>query len=787
MINRKEFSTQGDNNNNNNKKNSGYSRNNSGFSGEKRNDNRDNKSFQQKDPNQIFGGDFVRQPRQNQQGQQNQSFQGQRRGQGQGQGQNQQFRPNQGQGQGQPFRIQQGQDQGQGFRNQQQGQGQNQQFRPNQGQGQGQPFRNQQQGQDQGQGFRNQQQGQGGQGFRNQQQGQGFRNQQVQGQEGQGFQPYRNQQQGNQQFNKNNNFNNRNRDGFDQNRGGKGQNLNKGPILPGLEELDQEFGFKPTTGDRRGKKKKGKKRKDDDLDEYQNIEDEEELMKQEMLEKKREQEEMMEELENDRDWDMEEEDQDKVSEMLREEFVKFDPMAPQNKEKLAQLKKKSKVDVKDVISSLRKGKRKDQHREEEDYEEGEEDENEEYEEEEDEDYEEEDYKGEKKNIYRSGELEELIWEDQQPQRKLQEDREIQYQILQKQLREEQYMKERSSRKQEEVEEDEEDEEEYDEDDTYYDIDDDDEEIDSDFLDPVVSPSEIPKEMPPLTQTFNYNDFKANSIKDRVKIIVFNLGKDIEFMVNRDFNRFNLVRVIDNNGKFVGDMKGYEANKLAQARGLDLVLKKKESKNTPTITKLMPMSDYLEQFEAAVREKMEIKKQPPKKVLKLKTLVLTSKISKHDFDVKVNSAIKFLEKGHPVEMVCSYQSDDQEVRHGERLKTRVIRALDGVGSVTNEYKQPANKVFTISFTKVEPEELEQMKKKAEKKNKKKQLVDELLDEDEDGNARVLQASKDSPILDPITKKPKNQWGDEFTESEHKPKKHFKDKMFNKKKNREKVNF
>ncbi|WP_330571390.1 translation initiation factor IF-3 [Serpentinicella alkaliphila] len=108
-----------------------------------------------------------------------------------------------------------------------------------------------------------------------------------------------------------------------------------------------------------------------------------------------------------------------------------------------------------------------------------------------------------------------------------------------------------------------------------------------------------------------------------------------------------VRLVDTEGEQLGIMSAKEAQKLANAKNLDLV--KIAPKANPPVCKIMDYGKY--KYELAKKEKEAKKNQ---KVTVVKEVRLSANIEKHDLEVKANQAVKFLKNGDKVKVTLRFR-------------------------------------------------------------------------------------------------------------------------------------
>lgn len=128
----------------------------------------------------------------------------------------------------------------------------------------------------------------------------------------------------------------------------------------------------------------------------------------------------------------------------------------------------------------------------------------------------------------------------------------------------------------------------------------------------------------------------------------------ELQINEEI-RDKEVRVISNDGEQLGVMSASEALKLAEQSNFDLVKIAPQAK--PPVCKIMDYGKY--RFDQAKREKENKKNQ---KVVEIKEVRLSLNIDTHDFETKVNHAIKFLKAGNKVKVSIRFRG--REMAHPE---------------------------------------------------------------------------------------------------------------------------
>ncbi len=135
-----------------------------------------------------------------------------------------------------------------------------------------------------------------------------------------------------------------------------------------------------------------------------------------------------------------------------------------------------------------------------------------------------------------------------------------------------------------------------------------------------------------------------------------------------------VRLIGPDGAQLGIVSGATAKQMALEKDLDLVMIAPQGK--PPVCKIMDYGKY--KFELAKREKEARKNQ---KIVEVKEVRLSPSIDTHDFETKLNNALKFLKAGDKVKVAVRFRG--REMQHtalGKTLLERFQSGVEGIGSV-----------------------------------------------------------------------------------------------------------
>ena len=128
----------------------------------------------------------------------------------------------------------------------------------------------------------------------------------------------------------------------------------------------------------------------------------------------------------------------------------------------------------------------------------------------------------------------------------------------------------------------------------------------------------------------------------------------EIQINEDIRDAEL-RIISASGEQLGIMSAAEALDLAAKEDMDLVKIAPQAK--PPVCKIMDYGKY--KFEQAKREKEARKNQ---KIIDTKEVRLSLNIDTHDFNTKLNNAVKFLNHGDKVKVSIRFRG--REMGHSE---------------------------------------------------------------------------------------------------------------------------
>ena len=147
-------------------------------------------------------------------------------------------------------------------------------------------------------------------------------------------------------------------------------------------------------------------------------------------------------------------------------------------------------------------------------------------------------------------------------------------------------------------------------------------------------------------------------------------------------------VIDDDGGKRGVMSKFDALKMAEAEGLDLVEVAPLAK--PPVVKLMDFGKYKyqEQKKAAEARKNQ-------KIIEIKEIKMRPMIDDHDYDVKMRSIKRFFEEGDKVKVTLRFRG--REMAHmeiGMELLQKVKRDIDTIGKIEQDPKLEGRQMIMV---------------------------------------------------------------------------------------------
>jgi translation initiation factor IF-3 len=143
-------------------------------------------------------------------------------------------------------------------------------------------------------------------------------------------------------------------------------------------------------------------------------------------------------------------------------------------------------------------------------------------------------------------------------------------------------------------------------------------------------------------------------------------------------RAEKIRLIDEAGEMRGVMTVREALRLAEEAGLDLV---EVSPNAePPVCKILDFGKY--KYEQQKKAAEARKKQ---KVVDVKEVKIRPGIEKHDYEVKLRNARRFLEGGDKVKITMRFRG--REMAHQEIGMNLLMRMKEELGDLSKIEQEP----------------------------------------------------------------------------------------------------
>jgi translation initiation factor IF-3 len=155
-----------------------------------------------------------------------------------------------------------------------------------------------------------------------------------------------------------------------------------------------------------------------------------------------------------------------------------------------------------------------------------------------------------------------------------------------------------------------------------------------------------------------------------------------------------LRTIDDEGNQLGILPSREALRIAQEKGLDLVLVAADA--NPPVAKIMDYGRH--KFETEKRTREARKKQH---TVTLKELTLSYKIGEHDYQVRLRSLQRFISEGDKVKVTIRFRG--REVQHtnlATELLLRFAKDVEENAVIEREPKAEGRTLFIILAPKKE---------------------------------------------------------------------------------------
>ncbi len=139
-----------------------------------------------------------------------------------------------------------------------------------------------------------------------------------------------------------------------------------------------------------------------------------------------------------------------------------------------------------------------------------------------------------------------------------------------------------------------------------------------------------------------------------------------------------LRVVDSDGQQLGVIDRLKALEIASKRELDLVLV--SEKANPPVCRIMDYGKY--KFEQEKKAKEARKKSHQTEVKEVK---MRYKIDKHDYDVRIGQALRFLKAGDKVK--CTVIFRGREIQHSNLAETLLLKMANDLEEQSEVQQSP----------------------------------------------------------------------------------------------------
>ena len=147
-------------------------------------------------------------------------------------------------------------------------------------------------------------------------------------------------------------------------------------------------------------------------------------------------------------------------------------------------------------------------------------------------------------------------------------------------------------------------------------------------------------------------------------------------------------MIDENNNQAGIVDTRRALEMAQEAGLDLV--EVSPTSTPPVCRIMDYGKHL--YEQKRKAKLSQKKQH---TVVLKEVRIRPKIDDHDKEIKINRAIKFLEKGNKVQFTMLFRGREMmHLDHGFEMMNEISASLEEHGKLERSPQKLGRRITMV---------------------------------------------------------------------------------------------
>lgn len=165
------------------------------------------------------------------------------------------------------------------------------------------------------------------------------------------------------------------------------------------------------------------------------------------------------------------------------------------------------------------------------------------------------------------------------------------------------------------------------------------------------------------------------------------GKEALPLINERI-RADRVQLITYDGQNVGVVSRFEALRMAQDVGLDLVLIAEVGNENVPVVKIMDLGKALYE-----KKKKQTEAKKHQKVIQVKEIKLSPKIGDHDYLTKIKQMTQFLEDGKRVKITLFFRGRENALRdeHGTTLFNRINTTLEEHGLLKDTVQEQDTKL------------------------------------------------------------------------------------------------
>ena len=153
-------------------------------------------------------------------------------------------------------------------------------------------------------------------------------------------------------------------------------------------------------------------------------------------------------------------------------------------------------------------------------------------------------------------------------------------------------------------------------------------------------------------------------------------------------RTSPIRLIDDQNNQIGVVETHKGIEMARDKGLDLVEVSPAAE--PPVCRIMDFGKWL--YEQKRKNKQSHKKQH---TVVLKEIRLRPKIDQHDLKIKVDHAIKFIEKGHKVQYTMLFRGREMMfVDRGYEIMEEILETMESCAKIEREAKMLGRRMTMV---------------------------------------------------------------------------------------------